>query len=37
VTPMVKNKHIQVVNENGTTVILSGAILVEYLKDYTSD
>ena len=34
---MVKNKHIQVVNANGTSVILSGAIIVEYLKDYTSD
>jgi hypothetical protein len=34
---MIKNKHIQVVNENGTSVLLSGAIIVEYLKDYTSD
>ena len=34
---MVTNKHIQVVNENGTSVVLSGAIIVEYLKDYTSD
>lgn len=34
---MVRNKHIQVVNANGTSVVLSGAIIVEYLKDYTSD
>ena len=34
---MVKNKHIKVENENGKNVLLSAAIIVEYLKDYTSD
>jgi len=31
------NKNIQVVNQNGTAVVLSAGILVDYLKDYTSD
>jgi len=34
---MVKNKHIKVENQNGTSVLLSAAIIVDYLKNYTSE
>jgi hypothetical protein len=37
VASMVRNKHVMVENENGKGVLLSAAIIVEYLKDYTSD